>query len=94
MFGLAVAAVILVAGELILVTRQDAPEKYTPPSAVSSHPRPSRRISWRKMVRFDARPSSLLSSFVTLFVTIGPIHTAVIFAGLTPGNGAVKCGTS
>ena len=34
MFGLAVAAVILVAGELILVTRQDAPEKYTPPPAV------------------------------------------------------------
>jgi multiple antibiotic resistance protein len=28
-------------------------------------------------------PSSLLSSFVTLFVTIGPIETAVIFAGLT-----------
>jgi multiple antibiotic resistance protein len=30
--------------------------------------------------------SSLLSSFVTLFVTIGPIETAVIFAGLTSGN--------
>jgi multiple antibiotic resistance protein len=30
-------------------------------------------------------PSSLLSSFVTLFVTIGPIETAVIFAGLTSG---------
>jgi multiple antibiotic resistance protein len=29
--------------------------------------------------------SSLLSSFVTLFVTIGPIETAVIFAGLTSG---------
>jgi small neutral amino acid transporter SnatA (MarC family) len=28
-------------------------------------------------------PSGLLSSFVTLFVTIGPIETAVIFAGLT-----------
>lgn len=27
--------------------------------------------------------SSLLSSFVTLFVTIGPIETAVVFAGLT-----------
>jgi multiple antibiotic resistance protein len=31
-------------------------------------------------------PSSLLSSFVTLFVTIGPIETAVIFAGLTSGT--------
>jgi len=30
-------------------------------------------------------PSSLLSSFVTLFVTIGPIETAVIFSGLTSG---------
>jgi hypothetical protein len=30
-------------------------------------------------------PSNLLSSFVTLFVTIGPIETAVIFAGLTTG---------
>jgi multiple antibiotic resistance protein len=30
-------------------------------------------------------PSSLLSSFVTLFVTIEPIETAVIFAGLTSG---------
>jgi multiple antibiotic resistance protein len=30
-------------------------------------------------------PSGLLSSFVTLFVTIGPIETAVIFAGLTSG---------
>src|SRR3954452_11268054 len=30
-------------------------------------------------------PSSLLSSIVTLFVTIGPIETAVIFAGLTSG---------
>jgi multiple antibiotic resistance protein len=29
--------------------------------------------------------SSLLSSFVTLFVTIGPIETAVVFAGLTSG---------
>jgi multiple antibiotic resistance protein len=29
--------------------------------------------------------SSLLSSFVTLFVTIGPIETAIIFAGLTSG---------
>ncbi|WP_092150035.1 MarC family protein [Bradyrhizobium sp. NFR13] len=29
--------------------------------------------------------SSLLSTFVTLFVTIGPIETAVIFAGLTTG---------
>jgi multiple antibiotic resistance protein len=28
-------------------------------------------------------PSSLLSSFVTLFVTIGPVETAVIFASLT-----------
>jgi len=31
-------------------------------------------------------PSSLLSSFVTLFVTIGSIETAVIFAGLTSGT--------
>ena len=30
-------------------------------------------------------PSSALASFVTLFVTIGPIETAVIFAGLTSG---------
>jgi multiple antibiotic resistance protein len=30
-------------------------------------------------------PSSLLSSVVTLFVTIGPIETAIIFAGLTSG---------
>jgi MarC family membrane protein len=30
--------------------------------------------------------SSLLSSFVTLFVTIGPIETAVIFASLTSGT--------
>jgi multiple antibiotic resistance protein len=31
-------------------------------------------------------PSSLLSSFVTPSVTIGPIETAVIFAGLTSGT--------
>jgi hypothetical protein len=30
-------------------------------------------------------PSSLLSGFVALFVTIGPIETAVIFASLTAG---------
>src|SRR3954469_23503137 len=30
--------------------------------------------------------SSLLSSLITLFVTIGPIETAVIFAGLTSGT--------
>src|SRR3954451_13915930 len=30
-------------------------------------------------------PSSMLSSLVTLFITIGPIETAVIFAGLTTG---------
>jgi multiple antibiotic resistance protein len=30
-------------------------------------------------------PSNLLSSFVTLFVTIGPIETSVVFAGLTMG---------
>jgi len=30
-------------------------------------------------------PSSLLSGFVTLFVTIGPTETAVMFAGLTSG---------
>jgi hypothetical protein len=34
MFGLAVAAVMLVAGELYLVTRPDPPAKYTPPPAV------------------------------------------------------------
>jgi hypothetical protein len=34
MFGLAVTAVMLVAGELYLVTRPDAPEKYTPPPAL------------------------------------------------------------
>jgi len=28
---------------------------------------------------------SILSSFVTLFVTIGPVETAVVFAGLTAG---------
>ena len=37
MFGLAIAAVMLVAGELYLVTRPDAPEIYTqPPSVVTS----------------------------------------------------------
>ncbi len=30
-------------------------------------------------------PSTMLSIFVTLFVTIGPIETAAIFAGLTGG---------
>ena len=30
-------------------------------------------------------PANVLSSFVTLFVTIGPIETAVVFAGLTAG---------
>jgi multiple antibiotic resistance protein len=30
-------------------------------------------------------PPSTLSAFVTLFVTIGPIETAVVFAGLTAG---------
>ena len=30
-------------------------------------------------------PSNVLSSFVTLFVTIGPIETSVVFAGLTMG---------
>src|SRR4029453_19326970 len=29
--------------------------------------------------------SSILSSFVTLFVTIGPIETAVVFASITRG---------
>jgi multiple antibiotic resistance protein len=28
---------------------------------------------------------SILSSFVTLFVTIGPVETAVVFASLTAG---------
>jgi multiple antibiotic resistance protein len=32
-----------------------------------------------------ALPPSTLSAFVTLFVTIGPIETAVVFAGLTAG---------
>jgi multiple antibiotic resistance protein len=30
-------------------------------------------------------PPSVLSSFVTLLVTVGPIETAVVFAGLTAG---------
>jgi len=30
-------------------------------------------------------PSGILSSFITLLVTIGPIETAVVFAGLTAG---------
>ncbi len=30
-------------------------------------------------------PPGLLSAFVTMLVTIGPIETAVIFAGLTAG---------
>lgn len=30
-------------------------------------------------------PSGILSSFITLLVTIGPIETAVVFAGLTSG---------
>jgi hypothetical protein len=34
MFAVAVAAVMLVAGELCLVTRPDTPEKYTSPPAV------------------------------------------------------------
>jgi hypothetical protein len=37
MFGVAIAAVMLVAGELYLVTRPDPPEIYTqPPSVVTS----------------------------------------------------------
>ncbi len=32
-----------------------------------------------------ALPPSVLSAFVTLFVTMGPIETAVVFAGLTAG---------
>jgi hypothetical protein len=34
MFGAAVAAVMLVAGELYLVTRPDSPETHSQPSAV------------------------------------------------------------
>ena len=34
MFAAAIAAVMLVAGELYLVTRSDPPETYTPPPAV------------------------------------------------------------
>jgi len=30
-------------------------------------------------------PPGILSSFVTLFVTIGPVETAVVFAALTAG---------
>jgi multiple antibiotic resistance protein len=30
-------------------------------------------------------PTNILSAFVTVFVTIGPVETAVIFAGLTAG---------
>lgn len=33
-------------------------------------------------------PSNLISAFVTLFVTIGPIETAAIFAGITASNTA------
>ena len=36
MFGLAVAAVMLVAGELYIVTRPDPPETYSQPPAVIS----------------------------------------------------------
>jgi len=32
-----------------------------------------------------ALPPNILSAFVTLFVTIGPIETAVVFASLTAG---------
>ena len=34
MFALAIAAVMLVAGELYLVTRPDPPQTYTPPPSV------------------------------------------------------------
>jgi hypothetical protein len=34
MFAMAIAAVVLVAGELYLVTRPDPPESYTPPPAI------------------------------------------------------------
>ena len=34
MFALAIAAVMLVAGELYLVMRPDAPQTYTPPPSV------------------------------------------------------------
>jgi hypothetical protein len=34
MFAMAIAAVMLVAGELYLVTRPDPPESYTPPPPV------------------------------------------------------------
>jgi hypothetical protein len=34
MFALAIAAVMLVAGELLLVTRSDPPERYTTPASV------------------------------------------------------------
>jgi hypothetical protein len=36
MFALAIAAVMLVAGELYLVMRPDPPQTYTPPSVVTS----------------------------------------------------------
>jgi len=36
MFGVAVAAVMLVAGELYLVTRPDPPETYAQPPAVAT----------------------------------------------------------
>jgi hypothetical protein len=89
MFGVAVAAVMLVAGELYLVTmRPDPPETYPQPSRrhhildgavekISGETDPSESLMHV--------PSSLLSSFVTLFFTIGPVETAVIFAGLTSG---------
>jgi hypothetical protein len=34
MFGMAIAAVMLVAGELYLVTRTDPPQPHTPPPSV------------------------------------------------------------
>jgi hypothetical protein len=36
MFGVAIAAVMLVAGELYLVMRPDPPHTYTPPPVVTS----------------------------------------------------------
>jgi hypothetical protein len=34
MFAVVIAAIMLVAGELYLVTRPDPPEKYTPPPSI------------------------------------------------------------
>lgn len=48
-------------------------------------PLPPRCSSMRQWDVVMHAPSGMLSSFITLLVTIGPIETAVVFAGLTSG---------